>query len=57
MDRSFTDRGLARLAAEPAGDTSPVDAVPFEVMRERALTTASAFDPEFEPAGFRPLTP
>ena len=53
VDRSLHDRAVARLRAGGKSRTSLVDAVSFEVMRERGIECAFAFDTDFEAAGFR----
>jgi predicted nucleic acid-binding protein len=53
VDRALHDRAVARWAAGDRRRWSLVDAVSFEVMEERGIDTAFAFDPDFERAGFR----
>jgi uncharacterized protein len=53
VDRALHDRAVEWLRAHPSRKTSLVDAASFEVMRERGITTAFAFDTDFEAAGFR----
>lgn len=45
--------GLSAMAAAARRNLSFVDCVSFEVMRQRRLTTAFAFDRHFEEQGFR----
>jgi predicted nucleic acid-binding protein len=53
VDRRLHDRAVARLRDGAPSRLSLVDAVSFEVMRERGIACAFAFDPDFEKAGFR----
>jgi predicted nucleic acid-binding protein len=55
VDRSLHRRAAARLRSGSGGRISLVDAVSFLLMEDRKLTTAFAFDPDFERAGFRLL--
>ncbi|MBI4304854.1 MAG: PIN domain-containing protein [Chloroflexi bacterium] len=50
------ERGMAALLAAGSRRLSLVDCVSFEVMRERGLGTAFAFDDDFERQGFELLT-
>ena len=53
VDRALHDRGVEWLRAHGSRDVSLVDAVSFAVMTDEGLTTAFAFDPDFERGGFR----
>jgi len=53
VDRGLHDRAVARLRDRAPSRFSLVDAVSFEVMEERGIAAAFAFDPDFEKAGFR----
>ena len=53
VDRPLHDRAVERLRAGARRRVSLVDAVSFEVMEERGIDAAFAFDPDFEEAGFR----
>jgi predicted nucleic acid-binding protein len=50
LERSAVDRWLRRFADHPL---SLADAVSFEVMRSRRITSALALDDHFEIAGFK----
>jgi predicted nucleic acid-binding protein len=50
VDRALHERAVDRLRVLRV---SLVDAVSFEVMRDRGLRTAFAFDADFEAEGFR----
>lgn len=47
---------LAALLAAPRRRLSLVDRVSFEVMRDRGISHAFAFDPDFEQEGFMTVT-
>ncbi len=53
VDRPLHDRAAARLRAGDRPGVSLVDAVSFQVMQERGIREAFAFDADFEKAGFR----
>jgi predicted nucleic acid-binding protein len=53
VDRALHDRAVARLRAAGSRRPSLVDAVSFELMKERRIRAAFAFDPDFESEGFR----
>ncbi len=52
VDRATHDAAVAALLAALPTKTSLVDHVSFEVMRERGIRRAFAFDPDFVAAGF-----
>lgn len=52
VDRATHDAAVAALLAALPTKTSLVDYVSFEVMRERGIRRAFAFDPDFVTAGF-----
>ncbi len=56
VDRPLHSRAVARLRAQPRLKASLVDAVSFVVMEDRGVEEDFAFDPDFEKAGFRPLS-
>lgn len=53
VDEELHDAGIRELERSRKRDVSLVDQISFLVMRRRQLTTAFAFDPDFEAAGFR----
>jgi predicted nucleic acid-binding protein len=53
VDEELHDAGMRELERSRKRDVSLVDQISFLVMRRRQLTTAFAFDPDFESAGFR----
>jgi len=53
VDRALHDRGVARLLAHPRRRRSLVDAVSFELMAARGISTAFAYDVDFTKEGFR----
>lgn len=53
IDEELHDAGMRELERSRKRDVSLVDQISFLVMRRRQLTTAFAFDPDFEAAGFR----
>lgn len=53
VDREIHETAVATLLTDRRRELSLVDRVSFEVMRREELTTAFAFDPDFETAGFR----
>lgn len=55
--REAEDRAFDWLLRHDEREYSFVDAVSFEVMRERGIEDALAFDDDFEAAGFRTLRP
>ena len=55
VDPDVHAAAAAALLAAGRRDLSLVDCVSFEVMRRLALSTAFAFDRDFERAGFRTL--
>jgi predicted nucleic acid-binding protein len=52
IDEATHAAGVAALLAAPPADISLVDFVSFEVMRERGIPRAFAFDDGFRAAGF-----
>lgn len=52
VDRTTHEAAVAALLAALPTKTSLVDYVSFEVMRERGIRRAFAFDPDFVTAGF-----
>lgn len=52
VDRSTHDAAVAALLAALRTRTSLVDHVSFQVMRDRGIRRAFAFDPDFVTAGF-----
>lgn len=52
VDEQRHRRGLAALLADPRG-VSLADWISFDLMRERQIDTAFAFDGDFEGQGFR----
>lgn len=52
IDGELHRRALAALLASGRRGVSFVDRVSFEVMRDRGIDTAFAFDPDFEAEGF-----
>ena len=52
VDRGTHDAAVAELLAALPTKTSLIDYVSFEVMRERGIRRAFAFDPDFATAGF-----
>ncbi len=54
VDRALHDRAVARLRGA-SRRVSLVDAVSFEVMKERGIERAFAFDEDFQAEGFRLL--
>jgi predicted nucleic acid-binding protein len=52
VDEELHDAGIRELERSKR-NVSLVDRISFLVMRRRQLTTAFAFDPDFEAAGFR----
>src|SRR5687767_4459311 len=55
IDEATHASGLAALLAALPTDVSLVDFVSFQVMRERGIARAFAFDDDFQAAGFSPL--
>lgn len=55
VDERIHRAGLAALIAAPGRDVSLVDRVSFEVMRDRGIAQAFAFDPDFAREGFATL--
>lgn len=55
VDASVHGAAVAALLAAGRRDLSLVDCVSFEVMRRLAISTAFAFDRDFERAGFRTI--
>lgn len=53
VGEAIHERAMAALLTAGKRDLSLVDCVSFEVMRERNLGTAFAFDPHFTEQGFR----
>lgn len=53
VDGEIHQAAVAALLAAGRRDLSLVDCVSFEVMRRLAISTAFAFDRDFERAGFR----
>lgn len=53
VDRPLHDRAADRLRSGRPRRISLVDAVSFEIMEQRGIEAAFAFDPDFERAGFR----
>jgi predicted nucleic acid-binding protein len=56
VDEETHRAALAALLAAPRRRLSLVDRVSFEVMHERGITQAFAFDPDFAQEGFVTLT-
>ncbi len=56
VDEETHRAALAALLAAPRRRLSLVDRVSFEVMRERGITQAFAFDPDFAQEGFVTVT-
>ena len=52
IGRELHERGVAAVIAASRHDLSLVDAVSFEVMRQRGIDSAFAFDRHFEETGF-----
>lgn len=52
VDRDMHDTAVAALLGALPTKTSLVDHVSFEVMRDRGIRRAFAFDPDFVSAGF-----
>ncbi|HEV8537190.1 MAG TPA: PIN domain-containing protein [Candidatus Limnocylindria bacterium] len=57
IDEAAHTAGAAALLAALPTDVSLVDFVSFQVMRERDIAQAFAFDEDFRAAGFRPISP
>lgn len=57
VDERIHRAGLAALIAAPRRDVSLVDRVSFEVMRDRGIEEAFAFDPDFAREGFKTTPP
>lgn len=57
IDEATHASGLAALLAALPTDVSLVDFVSFQVMRERGIARAFAFDDDFQEAGFSALPP
>ena len=56
IDAGLHGRGMAALLAASRRDVSLTDWTSFEVMRDRHVTRAFAFDPHFLTQGFELLT-
>lgn len=56
VDEETHKAAIAALLAAPRRRLSLVDRVSFEVMRDRAVTQAFAFDPDFHQEGFLTVT-
>jgi len=56
VDEATHNSGLAALLAALPTDVSLVDFVSFQVMRERGVARAFAFDEDFQEAGFSTLS-
>ena len=57
IGRELHERAVSALVAASRRDLSLVDAVSFDVMRQRGIDRAFAFDRHFDHAGFSPATP
>jgi predicted nucleic acid-binding protein len=56
IDQSLHDRATAAMLAAGLRSVSLVDWTSFEVMRQRAVELAFAFDEDFQQRGFLPFT-